>query len=176
VRPGRDEKEEHMGRGRHRVVLATVLTVVTAALAFPLAAGAHNGLRKITLTPGTSSSARTAYFHHTGSFDLTMYAYFGRVTRTSAYLDHVTIRTCPVKSIQGGVLFAYNSGETHKYTADASRTYFSCGSFTQQIDQTFNGGYAGGNVAVTVEKRNIDPYCSMVACDMHSSTAVFYVP
>ena len=164
-----------MERTRHWAALAAVVAAVTAALALPLSAAAHNPVHSIKLTPGTSSSARSTSYDH-GTFSIRMTAYFGRVTQTSAYLDHVTFYTCPDISINGGLMFAYNNSVTYRYVADSSRTYFSCGYFTQQVDRTFYHGYSNGNVAITVEKRNIDPYCSMTACDMHSSYAVFYVP
>jgi hypothetical protein len=159
----------------YRRAAAALLVAVAAALVVAFPATAHNPVHWVKLTPGTSSSARSTSYDH-GSFTIKMVAYFGRVRRTSAYLDHVTFTTCPDVSINGGLFFAYNSNsDSGRKTADSGRTYFSCGSFTQQVDRTFTGGYSNGNVAITVEKRNIDPYCSMVACDMHTSYAVFYV-
>jgi hypothetical protein len=164
-----------MERSRHWPIAAALLAAVTATLVVALPASAHNPVHWKTLTPGTSSSVRSTSYDH-GTFKITIIAYFGRVRRTSAYLDHVTFKTCPDVSINGGLMFAYNNSVTYRYTADSTRTYFGCGYFTQQVDRTFYGGYSNGNVAITVEKRNIDPYCSMVACDMHTSYAVFYVP
>ena len=154
---------------------AVLLVVAAAVLVFALPAQAHNPVHWKKLTPGTSSSVRSTSYDH-GSFKIEMIAYFGRVRRTTAYLDHVTFKTCPDISIVGWLMFAYNSNASYRYNADTGRTYYRCGSFTQQVDRTFTGGYSNGNVAITVEKRNVDPYCSMVACDAHKSYAVFYVP
>jgi hypothetical protein len=163
---------EHGTRWRWAAVM---LVAATAALMLALPAQAHNPSRGITLKAGTSSSVRSTTFTH-ATFTIQFVAYFGSVRRTRAYLDHVTFKTCPEISITGWIMYAYNSGHTYYYQADAGRTYFSCGSFTQQVDKTFYGGYAGGNVAVYVEKRNTDPYCTPSACETHKSTVVFYVP
>ena len=156
-----------------RLGLAGILAL--SALVFPLSASAHTVDRTSTLTAGTSSSVRSTTIDH-GTFAITFIAYFGRVTRTSAYLDHVTFKTCPDRSIMGWLMFAYNSRASYRYTADSGRTYFSCGSFTQQVDHTFYGGQANGRALVTVEKRNADPGCSQVACEQHYSRVWYYVP
>jgi hypothetical protein len=153
------------------VVVAAVAMLVLAPAATPHSSPVHWK----TLTPGTSKSVRSTTFNH-GSFTLDMVVYFGKVTRTTAYLDHVTYTTCPDTSITGGKLFAYNSNKTVPRDADLGHTYFSCGTRTTQIDQTFTGGYSNGNIAITVEKRNMSPYCVPDACEMHWSYAVFYVP
>jgi hypothetical protein len=166
-----------MEQGTHWRWAAVLLVAATAALVLALPAQAHDPVHWKTLTPGTSSSVRSTSYDH-GTFKIEMIAYFGRVRRTSAYLNKVTFKTCPDSGsvVQGWLMFAYNNSVTYRYNADSSRYYYSCGSFTQQVDRTFTGGYSNGNVAITVEKRNIDPYCSMVACDAHKSYAVFYVP
>src|ERR671919_89941 len=76
-------------------------------------------------------SVRSTSYDH-GSFKIEMIAYFGRVRRTTAYLDHVTFKTCPDISIVGWLMFAYNSNASYRYNADTGRTYYRCGSFTQQ--------------------------------------------
>jgi hypothetical protein len=165
-----------MERNTHWRAAAALLVAAAAALVFALPAQAHNPVHWVKLTPGTSSSVRSTSYDHGTQFRIEMIAYFGRVRRTSAYLDHVTFKTCPDISINGGLMFAYNHRVTYRYWADSTRTYYRCGYFTQQVDRTFYGGYSNGNVAITVEKRNRDPYCSQVACSAHTSYAVFYVP
>jgi hypothetical protein len=166
--------EATMRHGKFWTALTAVVGAVAAALAFALPASAHHPSRGITLTAGTSSSARSTSFDH-GSFKITIVAYFGRVTRTTAFLDHITFKTCPDsgRSVGGGLMFAYNHAVTYRYNADSSRVYYSCGSFTQQVDKTFTGGYANGNVAITMDKRQ---NCVIDGCSTHESTVVFYVP
>ena len=153
------------------------LAAMVAFLVLGGSAAAHNSsVQWRTLTAGSDTSMRTATFNH-GNWTLKMDAWFGKVTRTTAYLNYVKFRTCPtdVPHISGGLMFAYNSNESYKRDADVGRTYYDCGTQTVQVDKTFNGGYAGGNVAVTVEKRNMSSLCNPDACDQHKSFAVFYV-
>ncbi len=158
-----------------RPLLAALVAAVAMLVLAPAATPHSSPVHWITLKAGTSSSVRSTTYNH-GTFTLEVIAYFGKVTRTTAYLDHVTYKTCPDVSINGGLLFAYNSNVTYRYNADSGHTYFSCGTRTQQIDHKFTGGYANGNVAITFEKRNMSPYCAPAACEMHWSYAVFYVP
>jgi hypothetical protein len=157
-----------------RPSIAALVAAVAMLVLAPAATPHSSPVHRITLTKGTSKSVRSTHYNH-GTFTLDVTAYFGKVTRTTAYLDHVTYTTCPDVSINGGLLFAYNSNATYRYNSDSGHTYFSCGTRTTQIDHTFTGGYSNGNVAVTFEKRNMSPYCSEAACEQHWSYAVFYV-
>jgi hypothetical protein len=164
-----------MTRRSRRSLIVGLATAASVLVLAPAATPHSSPVHWIKLTPGTSSSVRSTSYDH-GTFTLKVVAYFGKVTRTTAYLDHVTYTTCPDNSINGGLLFAYNSNVTYRYNADSGHTYFSCGTRTQQIDHTLKGGYSNGNIAITFEKRNMSPYCAPAACEMHWSYAVFYVP
>jgi lipopolysaccharide export LptBFGC system permease protein LptF len=163
-----------MTRRSPRSLFVALVTAVLVLVLAPAATPHSSPVHWIKLTKGTSSSVRSTSFNH-GTFTLDVIAYFGKVTRTTAYLDHVTYTTCPDNSINGGLLFAYNSNASYRYNADSGHTYFSCGTRTTQIDHTFTGGYSNGNIAITFEKRNMSPYCAPAACEMHWSYAVFYV-
>lgn len=153
------------------------LAAMVAVLVLGGSAAAHtSSVQWRTLTAGSDTSMRTATYNH-GNWTLKMDAWFGKVTRTTAYLNYVKFTTCPtsVPHISGGFMWAYNSNASYKKNADVGRTYYNCGTQTVQVDKKFTGGYAGGNVAITVEKHNTSSYCAPEACDMHNSRAVFYV-
>jgi hypothetical protein len=165
-----------MKRRPQWLALVTLSATVVAVLVLGGSAAAHtSSVHWITLKKGTDSSARSTTFGH-GNFTLKLVAYFDKVTRTTAFLDHVTFTTCPDVHINGGLMFAYNSNESHRYDADTGRTYYNCGSKVVQVDRRFEGGSSNGNVAITVEKRNYSSYCAPAACDAHTSYTVFYVP
>jgi hypothetical protein len=151
--------------------------IVSALLAAPVASAHPSGVHWVKLTAGTSSSVRSTSFGH-GTHTLTMIAYFGRVTSTSAYLDHVTFKYSAIDScVHGGKVYVWNSNLQLTYTGDGSATYCSASSWTRQVDRTFYRGQTNGKASVAVEKNSLDSYwCTPVACGAHRSSAVFYVP
>ena len=165
---------------KRRATLTAAAAVTATALAFaaaPTATAHETSVRWVTLTPGTSSSARTVGPYSHISHNLTMYAYFGRVTRTSLYLDRITFKYTNIdpRCIFGGRAYIWNSSLQLTKDAGRSRTYCSgIQTFTVQVDRTFYGGQSNGRASVTVQKNSADAYWD--AAQSHRSNVVFYVP
>jgi hypothetical protein len=156
---------------------ALVAAITALALATASASAAHETrLRWITLTPGTSSSARTVGPYSHASHNLTMYAYFGRVTNTRLYLDKIIFKYATVdrRCIFGGRAYIWNSSLQLTLNADRSRTYCRMSSYTLQVDRTFYRGQSNGKASVSVQKNSADAYWD--ASQSHRSNVVFYVP
>jgi hypothetical protein len=156
------------------------LTALVALAAAPVARGHDSDVRWVKLTPGTSSSARSVYYRHgSGTHRLTVIAYFGRVTRTTLFLDRFTFRYTRVdpRCFHGGKAFVWNSSTQLALRADEGRTYCRAQSFRLPIRRTFRGGRPNGRASVTLQKVTLDSYwCTDLACSAHRSNVVFYVP
>jgi hypothetical protein len=159
---------------RFRLALCSVILLAMFA-AVPASGHENSSVRQVTLAAPVSSEFRQFTVAH-DHFTMHVYAYFGRVTTTTAYLDHLTFyvdNITPGTYAPGGPVDIWNSNKSLHYTADAGAAYANNHYYTLTVHQTFTGGYAGGHVAVTVEK--VSYQCSL-DCDSHRSVGTFYVP
>ena len=160
--------------------MPTLLLAALAAVAAPASQAHDSKIRWVKLSPGTSSSAYSVRFDHgLPTHRLTVIAYFGRVTRTTAFLDHFTFNYTRVdpRCFHGGKAFVWNSNAQRTYRADEGRTYCRARSFRLPIRRTFRGGRPNGRLSVTLQKVSLDSYwCTDLACSAHRSNVVFYVP
>jgi hypothetical protein len=148
--------------------------------AVPAASAHDSAVRWVKLKPRTSSSLRSVEFRHgPQTHRMTVLAYFGRVTRRTAFVDHFTFKYTRVdpRCFHGGKAFVWNSNAQKVYRADEGLTYCRARSFRLPIRRTFRGGSSSGRLAVTLQKVTIDSYwCTDLACSAHRSNVVFYVP
>lgn len=158
----------------------TLLTVTLFLTAVPAARAHDSAVRWIKLKPGTSSSLRSVEFRHgPQTHRMTVLAYFGRVTRTTAFVDHFTFKYTRVdpRCFHGGKAFVWNSNAERVYRADEGKTFCRSRSTRLRIRRTFRGGRPNGRLSVTLQKVTLDSYwCTDLACSAHRSNVVFYVP